>query len=165
MDLLAVVARAVEKSDDQAPADVTIQSGDPMRIPPRKRIIKTACLLAVIGAVLLAGGEVPYFLASDLVLIGSVEASRIGEPPDKVDAYVKGDHGHACYFVRFAGLRVLKGAYAGDALGVRLHSPAVTFGIRDDRPQGRRYLLYLRYVMAPDKTKVLLLVRNLRTYL
>jgi hypothetical protein len=126
----------------------------------RKRTLKLVCLTVILLLTLLVSWGAWVFLSADVVMLASVREARIGEPPDKVDAYVPDNHRDQYYFVRFNGLRVLRGAYPGDSIGIRLHSPALTFGIGDDQAQGSRYLLFLRRVSAPDGSKVLVLTRS-----
>lgn len=126
----------------------------------RKPIYWTVCLMAIIVLAVLASPTASVFLSSDLVVIASIQESRIGEPPDRIDAYVPDGHRDQYYFVGFAALNILKGAYEKDTLGICLHSPALTFGIRDDKPKGRRYLLFLQYVVSSDGRRVLILRRN-----
>src|SRR5262249_52869275 len=102
----------------------------------RKRALKLACLVLILIVTIAICWLAPAFLASDLVMLASVQESRIGDPPDRIDAYVPDGHPDQFYFVAFNSLRVLKGAYSNDTIGIRLHSPALTFGIGNDPPQG-----------------------------
>lgn len=136
-----------------------------MRIPSRRRIFRIAASTAVLVVVVYAVWMALGFLSADVVVLASVRVSRIGEPGDRVDAFVPDGHRDQYYFVDFTSLHFLKGAYMTNSLGIRLHSPALTFAIRDDKPEGRRYLLFLRYAETPDGARILLLNRNVRTYL
>lgn len=121
-----------------------------------------ACFLFAIFAISI--GFVGLVIGSfDVIVLASLQESRIGDPPDIIDAYVPDGHSDQYYYVAFGKLRVLKGVYAKDKLGIRLHSPALTFGIRDDKFKGRRYLLFLQKVVASDGRKVLLLREYLKT--
>jgi hypothetical protein len=138
---------------------------DIMRILSRRRVFRVVTVTTVLVVVIFSAWMALGFLSADVVVLASVQESRIGEPRDRVDAFVPDGHRDQYYFVNFGSLHFLKGAHPTNSLGIRLHSPALTFGIRDDKPEGRRYLLFLRYAVTLDGARVLLLNRNVRTYL
>lgn len=100
-------------------------------------------------------------LLSDLIVIGSVVESRIGEQSDRIDVYVKDGHRDQHFFVAVNDLHFLKGDYHGNSMGIRLHSPAMTLGIRDKHPEGCRYVLFLKRATTRDGRTILLLNEHL----
>lgn len=137
---------------------------NPVSGNPSKKWIKRACLigasilLLVVAARLLRSRYTFDPNLADFVLIGSVKESRIGEPSDKVDAYVTDGHTDQNYFVSFNKLEVVRGNFSGQIFGVRLHSPAETFNIRNEHPVGRRYRMFFRYAPTTDGRRVLVLM-------
>ncbi|MFA5190931.1 MAG: hypothetical protein WC740_09400 [Verrucomicrobiia bacterium] len=142
--------------------DLKDDAGD-LGTPNRKRRFWIAGVFALIVSAVVVVPITLLLLSSDLIVLASVQESRIGTPPDRIDSYVPDGHSDQYFFVRFKPLRILKGTYTSESLGVRLHSPALTFGIRNDKSKGLRYLLFFRYVVASDAEKVLVLTGHLKT--
>lgn len=98
---------------------------------------------------------VNVFIESNLIIEATVEESRIGKLDDRIDAYVP-ENDEQFYFVRFHVDKVLKGEYGQPTLGVRLHSPSLTFGLKKENNAGKRYEIFLNNEVSSDGRRILL---------
>lgn len=98
-------------------------------------------------------------IESNLILEAAVEMLKIGEPGDRIDAYVP-EKERQLYLVRFHVDKVLKGEYEQSSLGVRLHSPYETFGLMKENSVGKRFILHLNKEVLKDGREILLVHGN-----
>lgn len=100
--------------------------------------------------------ELKLSVENNLILEGSVEVSRIGEPGDRIDAYVDGGI-EQNFFVSFHVDKVIKGKYAQPTMGIRLHSPSRTFGLNQGKNEEKRFKLFFINEVLSDGRSIWLL--------
>jgi hypothetical protein len=128
------------------------------RVRPRHLVVPALVVALVLG---LLGALIAPVLRQEVVVLGVVERSEVGEPGDRVDAVLRHDF-DAHYFMRFRVVGVLKGQFEPKELGLRLHSPALTFW--NLAAPGARYLLGFREAKTGQGARILVLEDKQRLF-
>ena len=128
----------------------------------KRRTFKIAIIVILSIIMLYIASFGVTLLTCDVAIYGNPIVSKIGDPENRIDAFVPDDHSDQHYFVQFRVISLLKGNYANSEIGLRLHSPALQFGIRNELFSSRRYVLFLKKVSDPDGTNALILQRQIR---
>ena len=124
-----------------------------------RRIIRIAAIAVAISLILNIGSA---FIFSDIVFIGKPIVSKIGDPEDRVDVFVSDGHKDQYYYVQFEVCSVIKREYKDSRAGFRLHSPALSFGIRNENYSHKMFVIFMKTIVLPDKETALFLHKQIR---
>lgn len=93
--------------------------------------------------------------SDEIMLEATLLEARIGNKNDIVNAFVP-DIERQNYFMNLKVNKVISGKYFAKYIGIKLHSPSVTFGIDKDSANGKKFRLKLKKLQQNDGSIVLL---------